>query len=196
MRKYETVLISDPDLSDQARTELLDKVGNIITKEQGMILDLDDWGNKKLAYEIKKKSRGHYVCVTYGGTGALVAELERNFRLSDDVLKFMTIVLSEDLTKEALEQEADALQEKRAQESQASEAQAAESKDAQDDSAEPEAAASGEDATDAAAEETEAQPAEPEATKAAEPATEEADTAAPADGDETPAEKPEKETEA
>jgi len=112
MRKYETIFISDPDLNDQDRSDLFDKVRSIISKENGLILDFDDWGNKKLAYEIKKKLRGHYVCVTYGGNGALVDELERNFRLTDDVLKFMTIVLSEDTTAEELEKEIVAYQEK------------------------------------------------------------------------------------
>ncbi|MCG8638306.1 MAG: 30S ribosomal protein S6 [Desulfobacterales bacterium] len=111
MRKYETVFISDPDLKDQARTDLFDKVRNIIAKEKGIVLNFDEWGNKKLAYEIKKKTRGHYVCVTYGGTGELVTELERNFRLTDAVLKFMTIVLTEDTTQEALEKEAQEIQE-------------------------------------------------------------------------------------
>ncbi len=105
MRKYETVLISDPDLQDQARLDLYDKVRNIITKENGILLNFDEWGNKKMAYEIKKKLRGNYVCVTYGGTGELVTELERNFRLTDDILKFMTILLSDDVTVESLEKE-------------------------------------------------------------------------------------------
>ncbi|MCF6247450.1 MAG: 30S ribosomal protein S6 [Desulfobacula sp.] len=105
MRKYETVFISDPDLKDQARTELFDKVRNIIAGQKGILLDFAEWGNKKLAYEIKKKFRGHYVCATYGGTGDLVKELERNFRLTDDVLKFMTIVLSEDMAAEVFEKE-------------------------------------------------------------------------------------------
>jgi small subunit ribosomal protein S6 len=105
MRKYETVFISDPDLQDQAREDLFDKARNIITKENGILLNLDEWGNKKLAYEIKKKLRGHYACLTYGGTGDLVKELERNFRLSDDTMKFMTILLSDDVTAESLEKE-------------------------------------------------------------------------------------------
>jgi len=105
MRKYETVFISDPDLQDQVRSDLFTKVRNIITKEKGILLNFDDWGNKKLAYEIKKKFRGHYVCITYGGTGDLVKELERNFRLSDGIMKFMTILLSADVTAESLEQE-------------------------------------------------------------------------------------------
>jgi small subunit ribosomal protein S6 len=105
MRKYETVFILDPDLKDQARTTLYDRVKDIISKGNGILLDLDEWGNKKLAYEIKKKFRGFYVCVTYGGTGSLVKELERNLRLSDTVLKFMTLLLSDDVTMEQLEQE-------------------------------------------------------------------------------------------
>jgi small subunit ribosomal protein S6 len=107
MRKYETVLISDPDIQDQTRADLFEKVRNIIAKENGFLLDLDEWGNKKLSYEIKKKLRGHYVCITYGGTGELVKELERNLRLSDDVMKFMTILLSDDVTLEQLEKEAE-----------------------------------------------------------------------------------------
>ncbi|MGD9824592.1 30S ribosomal protein S6 [Desulfobacter sp.] len=111
MRKYETVFISDPDLSDQAREELFEKVKNIIDRENGIILNFDDWGVKKLSYEIKKKLRGYYVCLTYGGTGALVTELERNFRLSDLIMKFMTILITENVTEEALKQEAEALKE-------------------------------------------------------------------------------------
>ena len=112
MRKYETVFILDPDVKDQARTDLFDRVKNIITKENGILLDFDEWGNKKLAYEIKKKLRGFYVCITYGGTGSLVKEFERNLRLSDDVLKFMTLLLSDDVTVEQLEEEAKEYQDK------------------------------------------------------------------------------------
>jgi small subunit ribosomal protein S6 len=111
MRKYETVFISDPDLQDQRRMDLFEKVRNIIAKEGGILINFDEWGNKKLSYEIKKKLRGQYVCVTYGGTGDLIKELERNFRLSDDVLKFMTILLSDDVTAEQLEKEAREIQE-------------------------------------------------------------------------------------
>ena len=106
MRKYETVVISDPDLQDQSRAELLDNVRNIIARENGILLYVDDWGSKKLAYEINKKLRGHYSCLTYGGTGDLVKELERNLGLNDDVMKYMTILLSTDETAESLAREA------------------------------------------------------------------------------------------
>jgi len=107
MRKYETVFISDPDMSDQAREELLERVKSIIDKEKGILLNVDNWGLKKLSYEIKKKLRGYYVCLTYGATGALVTELERNFRLSDLIMKFMTILITEHVTEESLRQEAE-----------------------------------------------------------------------------------------
>ncbi|WP_320040376.1 30S ribosomal protein S6 [uncultured Desulfobacter sp.] len=107
MRKYETVFIADPDMSDQAREELLERVRGIIERENGILLNVDEWGLKKLSYEIKKKLRGYYICLTYGGTGALVTELERNFRLSDLIMKFMTILITEHVTEESLKQEAE-----------------------------------------------------------------------------------------
>jgi len=143
MRKYETVFISDPDLQDQARLDLYDKVRNIIAKENGILLDFDEWGNKKMAYEIKKKLRGNYVCATYGGTGYLVNELERNFRLTDDILKFMTILLSDDVTVESLEQEvADAEEAAKAEEAAVEERAKAAADKAEADAKAKEAAAS------------------------------------------------------
>lgn len=124
MRKYESVIISDPDLQDQARTDLLDKVRNIIARENGILLDVDDWGSKKLAYEINKKLRGHYFCLTYGGTGDLVKELERILKLSDDVIKYMTVLLSTDETEESLAKEA--------QDAEAARVQASAPKDAEE----------------------------------------------------------------
>lgn len=130
MRKYETVIISDPDIQDQTRADLFDKIRNIITRENGILLDSDDWGSKKLAYEIKKKLRGFYTCLTYGGNGDLVKELERNLRLSDDVMKFMTILLSDNVTAESLEQEvADAKAAKAAEAEAAEAAEAAKAAD-------------------------------------------------------------------
>jgi len=128
MKKYETVFISDPDMSDQAREELLERVKGIIDREKGILLNIDDWGLKKLSYEIKKKLRGYYVCLTYGGSGALVTELERNFRLSDFIMKFMTILITEDVTEESLKQEAEQAKEA-AQEEEAAPQEAVAEKD-------------------------------------------------------------------
>jgi small subunit ribosomal protein S6 len=140
MRKYETVFISDPDLQDQSRTELFDKVRNIIAKENGILLNLEEWGTKKLAYEIRKKLRGHYVCVTYGGNGELVTELERNFRLTDDVLKFMTLLLADDVTVEQLEKEAQEAQAASEKPEESDKTEAADEKPVADEDAEPKVA--------------------------------------------------------
>ncbi|WP_321492434.1 30S ribosomal protein S6 [uncultured Desulfobacter sp.] len=135
MRKYETVFISDPDMSDQAREELFERVRSIIDRENGIILNFDEWGLKKLSYEIRKKLRGYYVCLTYGGTGALVTELERNFRLSDFIMKFMTILITEHATEESLKEEAEQLKEaaKQAAESVSQEEDTQEENDKDDD---------------------------------------------------------------
>ena len=113
-RRYETFFISDPDIGEEKRTQLFDRVKEIIEQKDGVIIDFQDWGVKKLAYEIKKKLRGHYVCLTYGGNGDLVKELERNFGLSDDVMKYMTILLSDNVTAETLAKEAVEMQEAKA----------------------------------------------------------------------------------
>ncbi|ACN14966.1 RpsF [Desulforapulum autotrophicum HRM2] len=108
MRMYETIFITDPDLQDEVRNTLFDRFKGILEQEGGILANFDDWGNKKLAYEIAKKPRGHYVCMTYGGTGTLVTELERNFRLDDKILKYMTILLEKDIDPEALKLQIDA----------------------------------------------------------------------------------------
>jgi len=105
MRRYETIFIADPDLQDEARKNLFKKFTNLLTQTGGLLVKIEDWGNRKLAYEINKKSRGHYLCLTYGGTGDLVKELERNLRLDEKIMKFMTIVLEKNIDEEALKEE-------------------------------------------------------------------------------------------
>ncbi len=93
MRRYETTVIIDPDIPPENRTPLLEKISDIISQKGGFLVKLKEWGAQKLAYEIKKKNRGYYIHVDYCGTGLLVSEMERFFRIDDRVLKFMTILL-------------------------------------------------------------------------------------------------------
>ncbi|MBW1699765.1 MAG: 30S ribosomal protein S6 [Deltaproteobacteria bacterium] len=92
MRRYETIVIIDPDLTEEQRTPLFDRIEGIISENGGLLIKNDQWGLKKLAYEVKKKARGFYARLDYGGTGALVNELERMFRIDDRVLKYMTVL--------------------------------------------------------------------------------------------------------
>lgn len=93
MRRYETIIIIDPDLTEDSRAPIFERFNDIIGQENGFLIETDDWGVKKLAYEIKKRVRGHYVRLDYCGQGPLVDELERFCRIDDKVLKFMTVVL-------------------------------------------------------------------------------------------------------
>ena len=92
MRRYETIVIIDPDLSEDDRRPVLDRVEGLIPQQDGLLIETDQWGGRKLAYEIKKKVRGFYVRFDYCGTGALVNEIERFFRIDDRVLKYMTVL--------------------------------------------------------------------------------------------------------
>jgi small subunit ribosomal protein S6 len=93
MKRYETIVIIDPDLSKEAEAPVFERVNDLIPQYEGFLIETDDWGTKKLAYEIKKKSRGHYVRFDFCGDGALIQEMERFFRIDDKVLKFMTVLL-------------------------------------------------------------------------------------------------------
>ena len=102
MRRYETIIIIDPDLSEEGRAPVLDKVTQLIPQFDGALFLMDEWGAKNLAYDIKKKSRGYYVRADYCGNGALVDEIERHFRIDDRVLKFMTVLLDKDVDPEKI----------------------------------------------------------------------------------------------
>ena len=106
MRRYETMVIVDPDQPEQDRTGLLDRIDELIAGHSGYLVERDEWGTRKLAYEIKSKPRGYYTRLDYCGSGELVKELERNFRIDDRFLKYMTVLLDEDADVEALKEEA------------------------------------------------------------------------------------------
>jgi len=95
MRKYETIFIMDPDLEEGQAQSALEKIKGIITQTNGEILRVEDWGKRKLAYEVKKKAKGHYILIHFLGTPALLTELERNFRVMDAVIKFQSVRLDE-----------------------------------------------------------------------------------------------------
>jgi small subunit ribosomal protein S6 len=95
MRKYETIFILDPDLEEEQVQSTIEKVKGIITQNSGEILKAEDWGKRKLAYEVKKKAKGHYFLIHFTGSPTLISELERNFRVMDVVIKFQSVRLDE-----------------------------------------------------------------------------------------------------
>jgi small subunit ribosomal protein S6 len=96
-------VIADPDLSDDDRTSLFDRIKEIIPQQGGVLIQEDPWGAKKLAYEIKKKPRGFYVRFDYCGEGALVDEIERFFRIDDRVMKYLTVQLAAEADVEQIQ---------------------------------------------------------------------------------------------
>ena len=96
MRRYETIAISDPDLNNEDREELFARIKDLIPQHGGTLIEFDEWGEQRLAYEIKKKGRGYYVRIDFGGDGTLVAEMERQFRIDERVMKYMTVLLEKE----------------------------------------------------------------------------------------------------
>jgi len=112
MRRYETIIIIDPDLSSEGREPVIERVKDVIAQQGGYLAFIDDWGTRKLAYEIKKKERGYYVRFDFCGTGAVVDEIERFFRIDDRVLKYMTVLLDKTAEIEKIKEEVAAAESK------------------------------------------------------------------------------------
>ena len=105
MRRYETFVIIDPELSQDQREALISRVEELISQMEGFLVLTDNWGERKLAYNIKKKGRGYYVRFDYCGLAPLVNEIERFFRIDDRALKYMTVLLNGDADLEKIKAE-------------------------------------------------------------------------------------------
>ena len=97
MRRYETIFITDPDLPDDDVNGLVAGFSATVTDRKGEVLQTEDWGRKKLAYTVKKRREGRYVRLEYSAPdGAVPAELERRMRMSEPVIKFLTVRMDDD----------------------------------------------------------------------------------------------------
>lgn len=105
MRRYETIFIIRPTITEDEITGIIEKTTGIIEGDGGSIIKIDKWGLKKLAYLIKKESQGYYVYLDYAGVPASVSEIERIFRIDDKVLKYLTIKLADSCDPEAIKEE-------------------------------------------------------------------------------------------
>ena len=105
MRRYETFIIVDPDLSAEQRLPVLERVKDIMAQMGGFLIRMEEWGARKLAYAIRKKERGYYVRFDFGGTGQLVNEMERFFRIDERVLKHMSVLLDPNPDIEKIKEE-------------------------------------------------------------------------------------------
>jgi small subunit ribosomal protein S6 len=102
-------------MSEEDLTALMERSSNIITERKGVIAKAEKWGKRRLAYEIKKQKDGFYFYIDYAGDGSIVAEMERNFKIDDRVLKFMTITKEGAVTREGMDAEIAVAEVKRTQ---------------------------------------------------------------------------------
>ncbi|MGB9835339.1 MAG: 30S ribosomal protein S6 [Candidatus Saccharicenans sp.] len=91
MNQYETGFIIAPNLSEEETTALIAQMAEVVPAKKGRMIKQDLWGKRRLAYPIKRFTEGFYVFFTYEGTPAVPAELERKFKQTDAILRFMTI---------------------------------------------------------------------------------------------------------
>jgi small subunit ribosomal protein S6 len=87
MRRYELMVILDPDLEERTVAPSLDKFLNVVRKGGGNIENIDIWGRRRLAYEIKKKAEGIYAVIDMSAEPALAKELDRQLNLNESVLR-------------------------------------------------------------------------------------------------------------
>ncbi|MBI2645541.1 MAG: 30S ribosomal protein S6 [Deltaproteobacteria bacterium] len=92
---YETVYITDPNISEAKLGELNTKLSEIVKRFQGKVNGIEDWGSRRLGYDIKKQNTGHYVLFHFTAESGAIAEIEHTLKLRDDILKQMTIRLEE-----------------------------------------------------------------------------------------------------
>jgi len=91
MNCYETLFVIKPTLTEQEIAAQITKIKDVLAKEGGELVATDDMGMKKLAYPVEKQLRGYYTVLYYKVNGASIAEIERNLKINEDIIKFLTI---------------------------------------------------------------------------------------------------------
>ncbi|GHV54173.1 30S ribosomal protein S6 [Deltaproteobacteria bacterium] len=101
MRKFETLLLLSPELTVEGRESIINALIAVIEREGGKLLANDPWGMRDLAYPVKKQMRGFYARLEYAAPGTLIAELERNIRITEGIFKFTTVQLAKSVEEAA-----------------------------------------------------------------------------------------------
>ena len=91
MSKYELAVVLSAAIDDEARSATLDRVKDYVEKAGGSITNVDDWGKKKLAYEIQKMSEAYYTVVTFEAPLEAPAQIEENIRIMEQVVRFLIV---------------------------------------------------------------------------------------------------------
>ena len=91
MSKYELAVVVSAKLEDDARAEVIEKVKALVTRFGGNITDVDEWGKKRLAYEVQKMREGFYYFIQFDADATVPAQVEQNVRIMDNVLRFLCV---------------------------------------------------------------------------------------------------------
>ena len=91
MIKYELVLIVNAKIEDEAREAVVEKAKGYITRYNGNVTDVEEWGKKRLAYEIQKMTEGFYYFVQFESDAECPAEVEKHIRIMDNVLRYLIV---------------------------------------------------------------------------------------------------------
>jgi small subunit ribosomal protein S6 len=105
MRRYESIWVVNGDLPDEEVKSAIDKFSKIISSQGGTLVGLDEWGRRKLGYKIQGTIRGYYVLADFAGTSETVKELERNYRIDDRIIRFLTTKKSDKVNLQVLQAE-------------------------------------------------------------------------------------------
>jgi small subunit ribosomal protein S6 len=96
-REYETIFILKPDVSNDVIGSVNTKIRGVLEANGGILLKIENWGRRKLAYEVKKQLKGIYIFFRYLGSAGLVEEVERNLRLTDSVIRQYSVKIAENV---------------------------------------------------------------------------------------------------
>lgn len=91
MGKYELAVVVNAQIDDEARTAVVDRCKELIVRFGGTVGEVDDWGKKKLAYEIQKMNEGYYYFINFEADGSAIAEIESFMRIMDNVLRYLCV---------------------------------------------------------------------------------------------------------
>ncbi len=107
LREYETIFLVRPDLAEDLLEKIVERMRGIVHRDGGKMIKVENWGKKKTSYEVKKNLRAIFIRFLYLGGTKAVAEFERNLRMTDDVLKYQSVKIADDVDAVARAVEAD-----------------------------------------------------------------------------------------
>ncbi len=99
MRNYEVVFVAAPTLTSEELDGFISHAQSVVESKNGKVVKIDNWGKKSLAYKIKKFREGYYVVLSIEGDGSTIAELERRFRVTDYIIRFISVRIDEDVKR-------------------------------------------------------------------------------------------------